>query len=151
MRRARALLVLLCLLAYASVALAASQTATESYHALVQQIDARQVVSAHVNEETHHVSVTLKNGTDEFVIYPAADHKVLVDALIHHGVTPVFVKKTAQAKPVHHVLRYVAGGVVIVLLLIGGGVWAYTRGPRQPPAPHAGAPPAAGPPDAPTA
>ena len=44
----------------------------------------------------------------------------------------------------HHVLRYIAGGVVVVLLLIGLGVWRYTRGPRTPPQ-AAGEPPSSRP------
>lgn len=146
MRRLCTLLVALCLLAPAPLALAASTTITETYQALVHQIDTNQVAIAHVNEETHHIAVTLKNGTDEFVVFPAAQHKTLIDSLEHHGVTPIYTAHKAAAKPVHHVLRYVAAGVVVVLLLIGGGVWVYTRGHRQPPAGESG-----GEPDAPAA
>jgi ATP-dependent Zn protease len=106
---------------------------TESYSTLRQQIDARQVTVAYVDEETHDVRVTLKSGTQQLIVYPAADHKVLIDSLLHHGVKPIYTKHKHTAKPVHHVLRYIAAGVVVVLLLIGGGVWMYTRGPRKPP------------------
>jgi hypothetical protein len=91
------------------------------------------VTVAYVDEETHDVRVILKNGTEQLVVYPAADHRVLVDSLLHHGVKPIYTKHKAAAKPVHHVLRYIAAGVVVVLLLVGGGVWMYTRGPRTPP------------------
>jgi hypothetical protein len=134
MRRAATLLVLLGLSVPAPLAIAASTTATESYGALIHQIDARQVAIAHVNEETRHISVTLVSGAVEFVIFTAAQDKTLIDALIHHGVKPIYTSHTPRAKPVHHVLRYIAAGVVVVLLLIGGGVWVYTRGQRQPPA-----------------
>ena len=70
--------------------------------------------------------------------FRAADHKKLVDALLHHGVKPIYTAPAtvaAKPKPVHHVLRYVAAGIVVVLLLIGGGVWAYTRGQSPPAAP----------------
>lgn len=149
MRRLPMLLASLCLLAPAPVALAASTTITETYPALLHQIDSNQVAIAHVNEDTHHIAVTLKNGTDEFVVFPASQHKVLIDSLEHHGVTPVYTSHKAAAKPVHHVLRYVAAGVVVVLLLIGGGVWVYTRGQRQPPSGAPGDLPDA--PDAPAA
>jgi hypothetical protein len=157
MRRIYAIVVLLCLLAPAPLAIAATPAITESYAALVHQIDTGQVVIAHVNEADHHVHVTLKNGNKEFVSFPAAQHKTLVDSLLHHGVTPIFTKSKTTAttpKPVHHVLRYVAAGVVVVLLLIGGGVWVYTRGHQSPPAGEAGdgeRPSAADPPDAPDA
>ena len=140
MRRILTLVALLGILASAPLALAAESTATESYGALLHQIDTRQVVIAHVNEQTGDIRVTLKNGSEEFVVYPHADHKKLIDALLHHGVKPIYtVHKTAK-KPVHHVLRYVAAGIVVVLLLIGAGVWVYTRGQRQPPAVAPGEP-----------
>jgi ATP-dependent Zn protease len=152
MRRTCAILVLLCLMAPAPLSLAATPAITESYAALVQQIDTGRVVAAHVNETDHHISVTLKNGHKEFVTYPTAQHKTLVDSLLHHGVTPIFTThRKAPKKPAHHVLRYVAAGVVVVLLLIGGGVWVYTRGQR-PPEGESGdreQPRAADPPDAP--
>jgi hypothetical protein len=134
MRRAVALLALLAVLAAAPLALAASTPITETYATLLHQIDSGQVVIAHVNEETDDIAVTLHDGSDEFVHFPHANHKVLIDSLLHHGATVKYTKHTKAAKPVHHVLRYVAAGVVVVLLLIGGGVWMYTRGQRQPPA-----------------
>jgi len=142
-RRTCAIIVLLCLLAPAPVALAATPAITESYAALVHQIDTGQVVVAHVNERDHHISVTLRNGSREFVSFPPAQHKTLVDSLFRHGVKPIFTSTThtTKAKPVHNVLRYVAAGVVVVLLLIGGGVWVYTRGGRhQPPVGEPGEP-----------
>lgn len=144
---------MLCLLAVVPLALAASATVTESYGALLKQIDARQVVIAHVNEQTNDISVTLKNGNDEFVHFRHADHKTLIDSLLHHGVTPIYTKHRTTAKPVHHVLRYIAAGVVVVLLLIGGGVWMYTRGQRQPPGtgPSDAGPGTSSPPGAPQA
>ena len=72
--------------------------------------------------------VTLANGSRPFISYPAADDKQLVDNLLHHHIPVVYAKKPA----VHHTLRYVAAGVVAVLLLIGGGVWFYTRGRQEP-------------------
>ena len=132
MRRV-AIVLLLCLLAPAPLAFAAAPISTESYATLLHQIDTRQVTVAHVNEKTHDISVTLKDGTKQKVVYPAAQHKVLIDTLLHHGVTPIYTAHKRTHKPVHHVLRYVAAGVVVVLLLIGGGVWAYTRGPRKRP------------------
>jgi hypothetical protein len=156
-RRTCAIIVLLCLLAPAPLALAATPAITESYAALVHQINTGKVVVAHVNEGDHHISVTLRNGNREFVSFPPAQHKILVDSLFHHGVKPIFTSTThtQKAKPVHHVLRYVAAGVVVVLLLIGGGVWVYTRGGQhQPAAGEAGDPDGAGgsvPPDTPDA
>ena|SRR5579862_8693244 len=121
------------MLALPTLALAAEPVSTETYATLQKQIASRQVTLAYVDEETHDVHVTLKDGTRQLVVYPAADHKVLIDSLLHHGVKPIYTKHTHAAKPVHHVLRYIAAGVVVVLLLVGAGVWMYTRGPRKPP------------------
>ncbi|MGH2849355.1 MAG: hypothetical protein ACRDLP_01925 [Solirubrobacteraceae bacterium] len=121
------------MLAFPALALAAKPVSTETYAALQNQIATRQVTLAYVDEETHDVHVTLKDGTRQLVVYPAADHKALIDSLLHHGVKPIYTKHTHAAKPVHHVLRYIAAGVVVVLLLVGAGVWMYTRGPRKPP------------------
>jgi cytoskeletal protein RodZ len=146
MRRALTLLALLALLVSAPLAQAASTTVTESYATLLHQVDTNQVVIAHVNEETNDIRVTLKNGSEQFVRFQHAEHKTLIDALIHHGVTPIYTVHKAAKKPVHHVLRYIAGGVVVVLLLVGAGVWVYTRGQRQPAAtPPADPQPASGP------
>jgi hypothetical protein len=133
MRRVLMLLAILAVAANAPLAIAATSTVTESYTALLHQIDSGQVLIAHVNERTNDIRVTLRNGTEEFVVYPHAGHKTLIDSLIHHGVKPIYTAHKTAAKPVHHVLRYVAGGIVIVLLLIGAGVWVYTRGQRQSP------------------
>jgi hypothetical protein len=152
MRRTLSLLVALgLLLACTPLALAQSATVTESYPALLRQIAARQVLIAHVNEERHDIRVTLKNGSEQFVVFPAAQHKRLIDALERHGVKPIYTSHKRAKKPVHHVLRYVAAAIVVVLLLIGAGVWMYTRGQRQPPAVAPGDPPESAAADAPDA
>ena len=133
MRRLLIVLALLAVAANATPAMAASATVTESYPALLHQIVTRQVVVAHVNERTDDIRVTLKDGSEQFVTFPHAQHKALIDALLRHRVHVVYTAHAKAKKPVHHVLRYVAGGIVIVLLLIGAGVWMYTRGQRQSP------------------
>jgi hypothetical protein len=116
----------------APAALAAAPAPTESYAKLLTQIDAKpgdpqRVTRATLDKTDHHVRVTLADGSRPLVSYPAAQDRFLVDTLIRHGVKPVYSKRPA----VHHTLRYIAAGVVAVLLLIGGGVWFYTRG-REP-------------------
>ena len=134
MRRTVLLAALLCVLIGAGTAFGAALT--ESYSTLVHQIDAGQVTIAYVNEETHHVQANLKDGSQQLIAFPPAQHKTLVDSLLHHSAQVIYTRRKphvkAAAKPVHHVLRYIAGGIVVVLLLIGLGVWRYTRGPRTP-------------------
>jgi hypothetical protein len=127
-------LALVGLLALAPVALAAAPAPTESYAVLLTQIDAKhgspqRVKAATVDKADHHVRVTLANGSRPLVSYPSSQDKFLVDTLIRHGIKPVYTKRAA----VHHTLRYIAAGVVAVLLLIGAGVWFYTRGRPQDP------------------
>ncbi len=136
------LLIALLLLALTPATFAAAPAPTESYAVLLTQIDAahgspQRVIAATVDKADHHVRVTLANGSRPLASYPASKDRVLVDTLLHHGVHPVYTKHPA----VHHTLRYIAAGVVAVLLLIGAGVWFYTRGrpqdsdtPEQPPA-----------------
>jgi hypothetical protein len=130
-------LTLLGVLALAPAALAAAPAPTESYATLLTQIDAKRgspqrVTHATVDKADHHVRVTLANGSRPLASYPAAQDKALVDTLIRHGVKPVYTKRAA----LHHTLRYIAAGVVAVLLLVGAGVWFYTRGgPAEPDTP----------------
>lgn len=120
------------LLATAPAALAATGP-NESYATLLSQIAAKKgspdrVIGATVDKAKHHVRITLANGSRPLVSYPASDDKQLVDNLLHQHIPVIYAKKPA----VHHTLRYVAAGVVAVLLLIGGGVWFYTRGRPEP-------------------
>jgi len=120
---------ILALTCAAPAALAASTLPAESFTRLLAQIDARRVTAAHLDERTHHVGVTLRGGERFLVTFPAADHRVLVDALLHHGVKPIYV--VPRAHTVHHVLRYVIGGVVIFLIALGAAVFLFLRrGPR---------------------
>ena len=132
-------LALVTLLALAPAALAAAPAPTETYATLLTQIDAKagsgdRVTAATLDKADHHVRITLANGARPLVSYPPGDDRLLVDTLLHHGVKVVYTKPPA----VHHTLRYIAAGVVAVLLLIGAGVWFYTRGrtdtPDAPPA-----------------
>src|SRR5580700_5745327 len=120
MRRVVLFAALLCVLIGTATAFGAALT--ESYSTLAHQIDAGQVTIAYVNEETHHVQANLKDGSQQLVAFPSSQHKTFVDSLLHHGVQVIYTRPkrhvTATAKPVHHVLRYIAAGVVVVLLLI---------------------------------
>jgi hypothetical protein len=129
-------LAFVALLAFAPVALAAAPAPTESYATLLTQIDAaagsgNRVTAATLDKADHHIRVTLADGARPRVSYPASDDRYLVDTLLHHHVKVIYTKPPT----VHHTLRYVAAGVVAVLLLIGAGVWFYTRGRPESPNP----------------
>ncbi|HVC85621.1 MAG TPA: hypothetical protein VNC12_10250 [Solirubrobacteraceae bacterium] len=143
MRRAQALLLpfaLFGLLTLTPPAFAAASVPTESYATLLHQLaakkgDPQSVIAATVDKRKHHIRVTLANNTRPLVSYPPAQDKFLIDTLLRHHIKP---KYTDTKKAVHHVLRYIAAGVVAVLLLIGAGVWLYTRGRPQGPSPADG-------------
>jgi hypothetical protein len=136
-------LALVAMLASPALAIAAAPAPTENYATLLTQINAPKgspdrVVAATVDKAHYHVRVTLANDTRPLASYPATDDKHLVDLLLHHKIPVLYAKPPV----VHHTLRYIAAGVVAVLLLIGGGVWFYTRGrgeikpDNDPPAAH---------------
>ena len=126
-------LALSALVALTPQALAAAPVPTEKYATLLRQLaakkgDPQSVIAATVDVRRHHIRVTLADGGRPLVSYPPAQDKFLIDTLLRHHIKP---KYTVTKKAVHHVLRYIAAGVVAVLLLIGAGGWVYTRG-RQP-------------------
>jgi hypothetical protein len=123
------LAVLLGMLLLTPVALAAAPAPTETYATLLTQLNAKQgnpqrITAATLDKADHHVRLTLANGSRPLASYPAGKDKFVVDTLLRHGIKPVYTKHAG----VHHTLRYVAAGVVAALLLIGAGVWFYTRG-----------------------
>jgi len=103
---ARVLLVALAVLAGTPAISAAA-----GYTPFRQPTGAGAVASATFERSTRLAKITLRSG-----------HTALL-----RGIHPIFAK---ASRPVHHRLRYIAAGLVVVLLLIGGGVWLYTRGAR---------------------
>jgi hypothetical protein len=136
-RFAVAVLLAALLLGAPAAVFAAALAPTESYAQLVKQIDSGKVVLATVNRFRHDVKVTLADGTVQRASYPPTLRRHLVDTLVRHGVHPSYALRPHTKKATHHVLRYVAAAVVVVLLLVGIGIWFYTR--RATPAPGASA------------
>ena len=130
---------LIGLLLLTPAAFAAAPAPTENYATLLTQLNAKagnpqRITAATLDKADHHVRLTLANGSRPLASYPAAKDKFLVDTLLKDGIKPVYTKHQG----VHHTLRYNAAGVVVVLLLIGAGVWFYTRGrPQDPDTPEA--------------
>ena len=127
------------LLVLTPVAFAAAPAPTENNAPLLTQLGAKRgspqrITAATLDKADHHVRLTLASGARPLASYPAGKDKFLVDTLLRNGIKPVYTKRAV----VHHTLRYIAGGVVAVLLLIGAGVWFYTRGrPQDPNTPDA--------------
>jgi ATP-dependent Zn protease len=119
--------VALCLLAQG--ALAAEGTITykhESEPTFQQQLASKQVQSVAVNKRLRTLRVTLKDGTHVLARYPRKQEPQTVARLQAAGVAVSVLgnaaaEKEAKApKPVHHKLRYIAGGILIAVIVIVG-------------------------------
>jgi len=124
---------LACLLALVG-ATAAAATVTfqkESTQAYEKQLSSGQIKEATINKKVRSVHLTLKNGSHVLVKYAAHEEPKYAAALGAKGVPVTILQPTAAAKevakPVHHKLRYIAGGVLIVVILVVGGVLLLDR------------------------
>jgi ATP-dependent Zn protease len=137
--------------ALTGAATASAQTATtESYQALVGQINSNQVRAATINRKAHIVKVTLDDGSVQHVDYPPKQEKQLSNSLRQHGAKVKIAKRKRIHKAVHHRLRYIAAGIVGLFVVVGLGLLV-VRG-RRPPSTKpedAGAPAQGGPPPEP--
>ena|ERR1700730_16134151 len=90
----------------------------ESYEEFQRQMAAGQIRAVTFNKKPHSVRVTLKDGSHVLAIYPSHDEPQLAAALSAKGVTVAVLKPKVKAKPaVHHTLRYIAGGILVVVIL----------------------------------
>jgi ATP-dependent Zn protease len=95
----------------------------ESYEAFQRQMAAGQIRAVVFNKKPHSVRVTLKDGSHVLAIYPSHDEPQLAAALSAKGVTVAVLKPRVKAKPaVHHTLRYIAGGILVIVILAILGV-----------------------------
>ncbi|HYM55564.1 MAG TPA: hypothetical protein VES97_09390 [Solirubrobacteraceae bacterium] len=108
----------------------------ESLQAYEQQLAAGQIRTATFNRRVRSLRLTLKDGTHALVHYAAKGEPKLAAALKAKGV-PITVLKPAEAskevvkKPVHHKLRYIAGGIVVGLIVIVGIVLLIDRSRKR--------------------
>ena len=134
----------LSILAFA-VALTASSAAAaegavhytkESLQAYEHQLAGGEIQSATFNKKVRSLHLTLKNGTLVLVHYGPKEQPKLAAALAAKGI-PVTIEsssvaaKGACAKPVHHKLRYIAGGILIVVVIVIGVVLLVDRRRKQ--------------------
>jgi hypothetical protein len=95
----------------------------ESQTVLLHQLATGQVQSVTVNKRVRSLRVTLKDGTHVLVKYPAHHEAETVARLKAKGVTVAILSQSqaeaeAKKKPVHHKLRYIAGGILIVVIIV---------------------------------
>jgi hypothetical protein len=108
----------------------------ESAAAYEQQLAAGQVQSATFNRKVRSLHLTLKDGRHMLLKYGPKEGGNLTTQLKAKGV-PVTVLSHSQAvkesgaTPVHHKLRYIAGGIVIAVIVVVGAVLVINRRRRQ--------------------
>jgi ATP-dependent Zn protease len=129
---------------------AARAKITESYAAFQGQIKGGKVRRVTFNKKAHTAHITLTSGKHELVSYPSHDEPQIAASLQAKGAAVKVQKAKKTTKPaVHHKLRYIAGGVLVVLIVIVAVVLGLNRRRPQadePAGARAGAPAAAPPP-----
>jgi hypothetical protein len=111
-------------LAMSATALAATAIhfEPESLPALEGQLHHGQVhaLSFHPSATTGHIHVSLNDGKHMTVAYVNSEQAHVI-ALANAAGTPVVIaqaKPKAAAKPVHHKLRYIAGGILVLVVIV---------------------------------
>jgi ATP-dependent Zn protease len=104
----------------------------ESFSEYEAQLKAGQIHEVTINKRLRTVRVTLNDGRHVLAKYAPHEEPRVVQALRAQHV-PVSVLTPAQASKekskgqVHHKIRYIAGGILIGIIVIVGGVWLYNR------------------------
>jgi len=104
---------------------------SERTSALTAQLHHREVhaLTFHPTPAPGHVHVSLNNGRHMTAVY-AANEEAKFIALARADGTPFAVavaKPKAAAKPVHHTLRYVAGGILVLVIVVVAAVLLVDR------------------------
>jgi hypothetical protein len=104
----------------------------ESQKAYEQQLASGQIQSAQFNKRVRSLHLTLKDGRRVLYKYPPKDQPTLAAQLAAKRVpttvlTPAQATKATKKAPVHHKLRYIAGGILIAVIVVVGAVLLIDR------------------------
>jgi hypothetical protein len=121
-----------------TLVLAAPATATSAIHfqregvpALKVQLRHHEVhaVTFHPTPAPGHVHVSMNNRQHFTVVYTIGEQAQLVALARASGAryAVAVTKPKAAAKPVHHTLRYIAGGILIVVIIVVAAVLLVDR------------------------
>jgi hypothetical protein len=107
----------------------------ESFNTYEQQLASGQIQAVTVNKKLRSLRITLKDGSYVLAKYAPKEEPKSIAALEAKHVpvtilTPTEAAKQVAKKTVHHKLRYIAGGIVVVVILIVGAV-LYVNRKRQ--------------------
>jgi 4-amino-4-deoxy-L-arabinose transferase-like glycosyltransferase len=113
---------LVCLLAFAPLTPVVDAATVvhyqhESYQTFQAQLAHGEIKTATFNKKPHSVHVLLSDGRHVLAIYPSHDEPQIAAALAAKGVVVKVEKHTTKAAPVHHTLRYIAGGILVIVIL----------------------------------
>lgn len=123
---------------------------TESLGAFNKQLAAGQVHAVTFNKKPHTIHISLNNHQHMLASYDSKNFDALEKQIQDAGVPVLIEHPHANTAPVHHRLRYVAAGVLIVLIVVIGVVlWLNKRRPPEADAGDASAPAAGAAPPAP--
>jgi hypothetical protein len=127
-----ALLACVAGLALSPAAFAAPKYQKESEAEFQRQLSAGEIREAIINKRVRSVRVTLTDGSRRLARYPAKQEPRVFTELRAKGVsvtvlTPAAAKSEAAKAPVHHKLRYIAGGILVAVIVVVGGVLLYNR------------------------
>lgn len=120
----------------------------ESYTTFQQQLAGGEIVTATFNKKAHTVHLFLKDGHYALVSYPSHEEPALAAQLRAKGVVVTVEKKKTTKTAVHHKLRYIAGGIALIVIAVVAGVLLTDRrrklseeaGADKAPAPPASSP-----------
>jgi hypothetical protein len=104
----------------------------ESLPTYERQLSGGEIAAATFNKKIRSLHLTLKNGQHVLVVYPPHEQAKFAAALEAKGI-PVAVLEPAAAnaeiakKPVHHKLRYIAGGILVLVIIVVGAVLLLDR------------------------
>jgi hypothetical protein len=113
----------------------------ESLQEYEKQLAGGQIQAASFNKKVRSIHLTLKDGRHVLVKYGAGQEPTYKAQLQAKGI-PVTILAPAQAakkakKPVKHKLRYIAGGILVAVVIVVGAVLLIDRkrklGTEQPP------------------
>jgi hypothetical protein len=128
----------LCLVLATPVAGLAATTpeyTEETKQAFEQQLAKGEIASAEFNKRVRSLHIKTKNGTLYLYRYERKGSPAVESELKSHHVTftvlkPAAAEKEAKAnaKPAKHKIRYIVGGVVLILIVVGLVVFFIRRG-----------------------
>jgi hypothetical protein len=135
----RLALLLLLLASLVALALTGARSAAgaiaytkESLAEYEHQLASGQIREVTINKFVRSVRVTLKDGSHVLATYPpkqepTVDAKLRAKAVPVTILAPTVAQAEAKSKPVHHKLRYIAGGILVAAIIIVAAVLLVNR------------------------